>query len=351
MSFVIAILGLAFLILIHEAGHFFAARAVGMRPRKFYIGFPPPLVKRVRGGVEYGIGAIPLGGYVKIPGMHRPGPGDLRSSLKEEQQDRLVLELDELDAALEHGDEPAARAAMDKLEPELGGTARLRGHQGRPRTRCLLAPDHLAPGVRDRRGTGGRTSSPPSCSSSSSTSSARRWRRARSTTSCPRIPRRRQASGRGTPWSRSRATRSRPRRSATASTGTHGKPFTLVVERDGKKVGDRARERTLRPAAGPLPDRHPARHDDGAGSVAANGHGQRRPRAVEAHRRAVHRDRRALPRPGHEADLEQRRDRQVHRRGLPDVRCATTSPSSAISASRWRCSTCSRSCRSTAATS
>ena len=122
MSFFVAILGLAFLILIHEAGHFFAARAVGMRPRKFYLGFPPPLVKRVRGGVEYGIGAIPLGGYVKIPGMHRPQAGDLRSSLKEEQQDRLVLELDELDAALEHGDEPGARAAMDRLEPELGGT-------------------------------------------------------------------------------------------------------------------------------------------------------------------------------------------------------------------------------------
>ena len=84
MSFGAAILGLAFLILIHEAGHFFTARAVGMRPRKFYIGFPPAVVKRVRGGVEYGIGAIPLGGYVKIPGMHRPAPGDLRGSLSAE---------------------------------------------------------------------------------------------------------------------------------------------------------------------------------------------------------------------------------------------------------------------------
>ena len=41
MSIFIAILGLAFLIFIHEAGHFFAALAVGMRPRSFYIGFPP----------------------------------------------------------------------------------------------------------------------------------------------------------------------------------------------------------------------------------------------------------------------------------------------------------------------
>src|SRR3954465_14822789 len=119
MNYTVAILGLAVLILVHEAGHFFAARAVGMRPRKFYLGFPPAIVKTTRGGVEYGIGAIPLGGYVKIPGMHRPAPGDPRSSLKQEQQDRLVLELDELDHALEHGDDEAARAVLPKLEQEL----------------------------------------------------------------------------------------------------------------------------------------------------------------------------------------------------------------------------------------
>ena len=77
MSWMVAVFGLAFLVLIHEAGHFFVARALGMRPRKFYLGFPPALVKTTRGGIEYGIGAIPLGGYVKIPGMHRPAPSDL----------------------------------------------------------------------------------------------------------------------------------------------------------------------------------------------------------------------------------------------------------------------------------
>jgi len=39
-----------------------------MTPRKFYIGFGPAIAKTTRGGVEYGIGSIPLGGYVKIPG-------------------------------------------------------------------------------------------------------------------------------------------------------------------------------------------------------------------------------------------------------------------------------------------
>src|SRR5204863_5647303 len=77
MGVLIAILGLAFLILVHEAGHFFAAIAVGMRPRRFYVGFPPAIVKKKHKGVEYGLGAIPLGGYVKIPGMHRPAASDL----------------------------------------------------------------------------------------------------------------------------------------------------------------------------------------------------------------------------------------------------------------------------------
>ena len=81
MGVVAAILGLAILVMIHEAGHFFAARAVGMTPRKFYLGFGPPIAKTTRGGVEYGIGSIPLGGYVKIPGMNRPSPGDLAATL------------------------------------------------------------------------------------------------------------------------------------------------------------------------------------------------------------------------------------------------------------------------------
>ena len=82
MNVAVAIGGLAFLILIHEAGHFFTALAVKMRPRRFYIFFPPALVKRKHRGIEYGIGSIPLGGYVKIPGMHRPAAGDLEIHLR-----------------------------------------------------------------------------------------------------------------------------------------------------------------------------------------------------------------------------------------------------------------------------
>jgi regulator of sigma E protease len=48
-----------------------------MRPRRFYVGFPPAIWKTTRKGIEYGVGAIPLGGFVKIPGMHRPAPVDV----------------------------------------------------------------------------------------------------------------------------------------------------------------------------------------------------------------------------------------------------------------------------------
>jgi regulator of sigma E protease len=120
MSLLAAIVGLALLVLIHEAGHFLAARAVGMTPRKFYLGFGPPLVKKVRNGVEYGIGSLPLGGYVKIPGMNRPSPGEFRRLLEPAQQQRFSGPLARLDLALEQGDDDAARAAAAELEPELG---------------------------------------------------------------------------------------------------------------------------------------------------------------------------------------------------------------------------------------
>jgi regulator of sigma E protease len=135
VSLIAAIVGLAVLVLIHEAGHFFAARAVGMTPRKFYIGFGPPLVKTVRGGVEYGVGVFPLGGYVKIPGMNRPSAGELRRLLTADQQQELRGPLARLDVALEAEDDDAARAACAELEPELGD---LRAWQ---ELEMALAPD------------------------------------------------------------------------------------------------------------------------------------------------------------------------------------------------------------------
>jgi regulator of sigma E protease len=121
MSTLVAILGLAFLILIHEAGHFYTALAVKMRPRKFYIGFPPPLARVRRRGIEYGIGAIPLGGYVKIPGMHRPAARDVEYRLQPAvgRAPGLVPKVEAVKRALAIGDYEAAGYAVDELETAL----------------------------------------------------------------------------------------------------------------------------------------------------------------------------------------------------------------------------------------
>jgi regulator of sigma E protease len=65
-----AFVGFSALIMLHELGHFAAAKAVGMRVEKFSLFFGPMLVKVRRGETTYGIGPIPLGGYVRITGMN-----------------------------------------------------------------------------------------------------------------------------------------------------------------------------------------------------------------------------------------------------------------------------------------
>lgn len=63
------LLGISILVGIHEAGHMYAAKYFGMRVEKFAIGFPPKLFSFRIGETEYSLGALPLGGFVKITGM------------------------------------------------------------------------------------------------------------------------------------------------------------------------------------------------------------------------------------------------------------------------------------------
>ena len=59
---------LGVLVFVHELGHFLAAKRVGIRVLKFQLGFNPTILSVRRGDTEYGIGALPLGGYVKMAG-------------------------------------------------------------------------------------------------------------------------------------------------------------------------------------------------------------------------------------------------------------------------------------------
>lgn len=148
MSVFVSILGLGFLILVHEAGHFFVARAVGMNPRKFYIGFPPALVKTKRNGIEYGIGAIPLGGYVKIPGMHRPAPRDLDMHFDRAKSEAPALNrpVEELRRRLDDVDYAGARESVADVgtaleTAELSPVALKTAERGVTEIGDALAPD------------------------------------------------------------------------------------------------------------------------------------------------------------------------------------------------------------------
>lgn len=85
----LVVLGLGFVIFVHELGHFLAAKMCGVKCEKFYVGFdffdvkigdrviiPRALLKWTWGETEYGIGVIPLGGYVKMLGQE-DNPGEI----------------------------------------------------------------------------------------------------------------------------------------------------------------------------------------------------------------------------------------------------------------------------------
>jgi regulator of sigma E protease len=67
---ILAFLGFSALIILHELGHFTAAKLTGMRVERFSLFFPPLIVRKQIGETEYAIGATPIGGYVKITGMN-----------------------------------------------------------------------------------------------------------------------------------------------------------------------------------------------------------------------------------------------------------------------------------------
>jgi len=76
----IVLFGIIVMVTVHEAGHFVAAKALGIKATEFFFGFGPRLWSTRRGETEYGIKAIPLGGYVRIIGMNpleEVAPADL----------------------------------------------------------------------------------------------------------------------------------------------------------------------------------------------------------------------------------------------------------------------------------
>ena len=81
----------AILVVVHEGGHFFTAKAVGIRVNEFSIGMGPLLLKKDRGETQYSIRAIPIGGYVAMEGESEESDDDRAFNNKPAWQRALVL--------------------------------------------------------------------------------------------------------------------------------------------------------------------------------------------------------------------------------------------------------------------
>ncbi len=88
----IVIIGLSILILGHEAGHFFVAKAFGLKIDEFGFGFPPRIFAKKKGETEYSLNWLPFGGFVKIAGeSDHLGETEIEAHISEEEKKRIFL--------------------------------------------------------------------------------------------------------------------------------------------------------------------------------------------------------------------------------------------------------------------
>jgi regulator of sigma E protease len=118
VTWIVTIAGFAALIILHEFGHFVMAKATGMRVERFFLFFPPKLVSFRRGETEYGIGMIPLGGFVKITGMN---PEELEAAERGEEREgeRRPGLLEQIEGADSGRDTPDSIEGPGPVDPEI----------------------------------------------------------------------------------------------------------------------------------------------------------------------------------------------------------------------------------------
>jgi regulator of sigma E protease len=103
VSWVLVVAGFSALVILHEGGHFVVAKLTGMRVERFFLFFPPKLFSVRVGETEYGVGMIPLGGFVKITGMN---PEELERAEQGEPLDHKPGLLETLEGADSGTDTP-----------------------------------------------------------------------------------------------------------------------------------------------------------------------------------------------------------------------------------------------------
>jgi regulator of sigma E protease len=108
--------GFIALIVLHEFGHFVVAKWTGMRVERFFLFFPPKVVSVRRGETEYGIGAIPLGGFVKITGMN---PEELEAAERGQEFEHKPGLLEQLEGADSGTTTPQSIEGGGPVDPEV----------------------------------------------------------------------------------------------------------------------------------------------------------------------------------------------------------------------------------------
>ena len=89
------VLGVGVSIALHELGHLLPAKRFGLKVNQYMIGFGPTVWSRRRGETEYGLKAIPLGGYIRMIGMFPPRPGDPEGTIRVSSTGRFSQLADE----------------------------------------------------------------------------------------------------------------------------------------------------------------------------------------------------------------------------------------------------------------
>src|SRR4051812_14600251 len=91
----LVVLGVGLSIGLHEVGHLVPAKKFGVKVTQYMVGFGPTLWSVRRGETEYGIKAIPLGGYIRMIGMFPPRPGDAEGMIRVSSTGRFSQLADE----------------------------------------------------------------------------------------------------------------------------------------------------------------------------------------------------------------------------------------------------------------
>ena len=109
LGVLVVAVGVGASIALHEIGHLVPAKRFGVKVTQYMVGFGPTIWSRHRGETEYGVKAIPLGGYIRMIGMFPPRAGDKPGTLRVSSTGRFSQLMDEARQASPRG---GARRAM-----------------------------------------------------------------------------------------------------------------------------------------------------------------------------------------------------------------------------------------------